>query len=247
MSIYSNNFKPTYLYIKQHAITGKLYFGKTTRKNVLTYKGSGSYWTNHIKKYGKEHVKTLWYHLFYDEETIYKFAVNFSITNNIVSSSVWANLIVEDGLYCPNHKDMISVKYPNSDKVFKVHKNDPLWINGLVVGINKGRIVSEESKEKSSVSSKQYWNTPEAKQYASERSKGKNNPMYGKVREQNWRYKGFNAIDVETHIKNGLNVNDIAKIYNCTPKCVRCRVLSDTGIHFKQWHNSLISSLRRDS
>ena len=28
------NFKPTYLYIKQHTVTGKLYFGKTTKDNV---------------------------------------------------------------------------------------------------------------------------------------------------------------------------------------------------------------------
>jgi hypothetical protein len=48
-----------YLYIKQHAITGKKYFGRTTKRNPYMYKGSGSYWTNHIKKYGKEHVKTL--------------------------------------------------------------------------------------------------------------------------------------------------------------------------------------------
>lgn len=36
-------FEPTYLYIKQHSITGKLYFGKTV-KNPEKYNGSGSPW-----------------------------------------------------------------------------------------------------------------------------------------------------------------------------------------------------------
>ena len=42
-NIYTN-FKPTFLYIKQHTVTGKLYFGKTTQ-NPETYLGSGTYWT----------------------------------------------------------------------------------------------------------------------------------------------------------------------------------------------------------
>ena len=54
-----NIYTPTYLYIKQHALTGKLYFGKTVQ-NPEVYKGSGTHWTNHIKKHGKEHIKTLW-------------------------------------------------------------------------------------------------------------------------------------------------------------------------------------------
>ena len=36
--------KPTYLYVKQHNKTGLKYFGKTTKKDPLKYKGSGLYW-----------------------------------------------------------------------------------------------------------------------------------------------------------------------------------------------------------
>ncbi len=50
----------TYLYIKQHTITGKLYFGKTIR-DPLKYFGSGLHWSPHIRVHGKEHVMTLWY------------------------------------------------------------------------------------------------------------------------------------------------------------------------------------------
>ena len=93
MTIY---FKPTYLYIKQHSVTGKLYFGKTTQ-NPEKYSGSGLYWKNHITKHGKEHVVTLWYCLFYDRVDCVAFARNFSIQENIVNSENWANLKLENG------------------------------------------------------------------------------------------------------------------------------------------------------
>ena len=92
MSIYT----PTYLYIKQHSITGKLYFGKTI-KDPEKYLGSGVHWKSHIKKHGKEHVVNLWYCLFLDQESITEFALNFSKQQNIVESSEWLNLIEENG------------------------------------------------------------------------------------------------------------------------------------------------------
>ena len=91
-------FIPTYLYIKQHEITGKLYFGKTTR-NPTKYKGSGKHWKSHINKHGK-HIETLWYCLYTDEQTIRETALSFSKLWNIVESSEWLNLIEEDGIDC---------------------------------------------------------------------------------------------------------------------------------------------------
>lgn len=90
--------KPTYLYVKQHAITKLKYFGKTNRKNVLNYLGSGTYWANHIRTHGIEHVKTLWYELFTEEADLVEFATFFSEFHNIVESKEWANLKIEDGL-----------------------------------------------------------------------------------------------------------------------------------------------------
>jgi len=89
-------FIPTYLYIKEHSVTGMLYFGKTI-KHPETYLGSGKYWLNHINKYGKEHVVTLWYCLFLDEASAKQFALMFSTKNNIVESKNWANLAIENG------------------------------------------------------------------------------------------------------------------------------------------------------
>lgn len=89
-------FKPTYLYIKQHNVTGLKYFGKTTR-NPVKYKGSGLRWVRHLKQHGNN-VTTLWHQLFTDVDAIKEYALHFSLVNNIVESDEWANLKPEDGL-----------------------------------------------------------------------------------------------------------------------------------------------------
>jgi hypothetical protein len=88
--------KETYLYIKQHSITGMLYFGKTT-KNPETYLGSGKYWKTHITKYGTQYVETVWYCLYTDKNILTEFATRFSKLNDIVNSNQWANLAIENG------------------------------------------------------------------------------------------------------------------------------------------------------
>jgi hypothetical protein len=87
----------TFLYIKHHTVTGKLYFGKTT-KDPLTYNGSGKYWLRHLKVHGLEYVVTLWYELFTDQAELESFALEFSEKMNIVKSNQWLNLKPENGL-----------------------------------------------------------------------------------------------------------------------------------------------------
>lgn len=86
-----------YLYIKMHTKTGIKYFGKTTR-NPFNYFGSGVKWCNHIKKHGKEYVVTKEVWGFDDQKLCTEFAISFSKKHDIVNSSEWANLIIEDGL-----------------------------------------------------------------------------------------------------------------------------------------------------
>ena len=95
-----STFKPTYLYIKQHTLTGMKYFGKTSRAEKFLleqYKGSGKHWTNHIKKHG-DLVQTIWYELFDNEKDCVEFAIFFSEEMNIVKSKDWANEKTENGL-----------------------------------------------------------------------------------------------------------------------------------------------------
>jgi len=92
-----HNFKPTRLAIKE--LNGLKYFCKSIRKNIETYTGSGIRWTNHIKKYGKKNVKTIWVSdWFYCPYYLQSFALMFSEYNQIVESNEWANLIPENGL-----------------------------------------------------------------------------------------------------------------------------------------------------
>jgi hypothetical protein len=91
------HFIPTWLMIKQHKNTKLKYFCKTTKKNPIKYKGSGKRWQNHLQVHGGD-VETLWCELFTDKEKLMEYAINFSVDNNIVESSEWANIIVENGI-----------------------------------------------------------------------------------------------------------------------------------------------------
>lgn len=93
-------FIPTYLYIKQHTKTGKLYFGKTSKSldYLLSYTGSGKYWKHHLKQHGKKYVTTLWYHLYDNIFDLVADALSMSKSFDIVNSNSWLNLIIENGL-----------------------------------------------------------------------------------------------------------------------------------------------------
>ena len=112
MSIY---FKPTWLYIKQHNLTGLKYFGKTISKDPVKYKGSGKHWTRHINKYGND-VTTVWSQLFTDKNELKEFALKFSVDNNIVESIEWANLKPEDGLWGGGVKGIKIKRTPEHNK-----------------------------------------------------------------------------------------------------------------------------------
>lgn len=89
------SFKPTYLYVKTHNITGLKYFGKTV-KDPIKYKGSGKRWINHIQKHGYD-VTTEIVGYYTDRCECENAALQFSKQNNIVESIEWANLCLENG------------------------------------------------------------------------------------------------------------------------------------------------------
>lgn len=84
-----------YLYHKRHRKTGLNYFGKTT-VDPYNYTGSGKYWRRHLTKHGLD-IETVFVWAFENQEECTKFALQFSIENNIVESKEWANLKLEDG------------------------------------------------------------------------------------------------------------------------------------------------------
>ena len=151
-----------YLYVKTHNKTGLKYFGKTTNEDPISYCGSGKYWKNHLKKYGKD-FSTEIVAKYDNQEECSKFALDFSRSNNIVESKLWANLIEENGLdgapfgniISDITKDKISkslFKKPSPKSSYKMKESheerssrmmavskDSIWINN---GIESKRIKS---------------------------------------------------------------------------------------------------------
>lgn len=124
-------YKPTWLYIKQHNQTGLKYFGKTTRDDIDRYKGSGRYWTRHLKKHGSE-VTTIWKHLYTDKDTLVEEALAFSIAHNIVNAvngngkKIWANEKVENGLDGgANTPESMRKMVETKRKVGNINSNSP--------------------------------------------------------------------------------------------------------------------------
>jgi len=125
-------FKPTYLYIKTHNVTGLKYFGKTVG-DPFRYKGSGVRWLNHLSVHGNKVTTEIIGHYEVLEECN-KAALEFSEKYNIVKSDEWANLIVEDGLmggFTEDHGKKIKEIWKNlteEEKDIRRQKANP-WNN----------------------------------------------------------------------------------------------------------------------
>ena len=166
----NNNFTPTWLYIKQHNVTGLKYFGKTTKDPIL-YRGSGKYWKDHIRKHGND-VTTTWTELFTDKQQLSEYALNFSQQNNIIESREWANLIFENGIdgNVPGNKATEETR----KKLSLSHKGQPAWNKGVprsqevkdaVSKANKGKVawnkgMPRDEKVKDAVSKANTGKTP---------------------------------------------------------------------------------------
>ena len=145
------DFNPTWLYVKQHNITGLKYFGKTVKSDPNKYLGSGVYWTRHLNEHG-ENITTVWAQKFTDKESLVEFALQFSKENNIVDSAEWANLKPEDGLMGGNTGITLEGRQELSKKSSS-RKHTPEAIEKIrqkraLQVMKTGRKLTEESKEK---------------------------------------------------------------------------------------------------
>ena len=100
------------LYIATHNTTGLKYFGKSSKYFTESdlqkhYHGSGTYWTNHLSKYGDD--VTMKIYGIYSIESVKEAANDFSEKFNIINSDAWANLIIENGLDDWDNTGTISV------------------------------------------------------------------------------------------------------------------------------------------
>ena len=160
VSMTTYSIPPTVIYVKQHPVTGLKYVGKTTR-DPFKYKGSGTDWKLHLKEYGSEHIiTTIVFGPCEDSEVISKWAIEFSIKNNIVESKDYANRKAENGL----------------DGAPKGNS-----------GPNKGKLGKTRSVESKQLMSTSQKTTPNHSTRGKKRPEhalqmsGKNNPMYGTI------------------------------------------------------------------
>jgi hypothetical protein len=173
-------FNKTYLYIKTHNITGLKYFGKTT-KDPYKYKGSGIYWTKHIKKYGYDVITEI-IGIFEDRYECETIAISFSKSNDIVNSNLWANLIEENGLDGGDTGGSRTRNYkPMSDetkqKLSLSKKGKIPWnkgTKGLTPG-NKNKM-SDETKQKLRLANLGKKNSKEAVEKIRAKLKGRKRP-----------------------------------------------------------------------
>ena len=97
-----NKYTPSRLYIKRiKRDSGEYiyYFGKSFRADIFQYTGSGKIWTDYIKKYQKFAIETIWVSdVYFDSIEIQKAALQFSLENDIISSEIWANSKLENGI-----------------------------------------------------------------------------------------------------------------------------------------------------
>ncbi len=235
-----NTFKPTFLYIKQHSITGMLYFGKTY-KNPTKYIGSGLYWRRHLSTHGVQHVNTIWYCLYTDQDECTKFAQQFSIQEDIVNSNLWANLTIENGLDgAPvGHPSFVTNPGEVSRKISESSRknwSDPVWREKVIQSQKDAWTI--ERREAQSKLSKQLW-TSERKQNHSEKLSGRKGSklLRGVPKSEEHNRKNSEAhkgkIFTEEHRKRISEARKLQRV---------CRLFDKREMsmcHFTRWINSL--------
>lgn len=154
-------FRPTRLAVKE--LNGIKYFCKTIRKNIESYTGSGVRWTNHVKKYGKKNIKTLWVsNWFYCPYHLQDFALMFSEYNKIVESYDWANIIPENGLTGMRGSKkghMAGISKPKSQQHRKTISDT---LTGITLERRHGKEKANNIRSKMSIAATGRYRTPEA-------------------------------------------------------------------------------------
>lgn len=86
------------LMIKTHNDTGLKYLCVTSQEKYELYKGSGSYWKNHIRAHGNNISTEVLYETD-DTDELSQIGLKYSALYDVVESSEWANLIPESGYH----------------------------------------------------------------------------------------------------------------------------------------------------
>lgn len=147
----AQDFPPTVLLVMQHNITGLKYFCKTSLLDrIQRYKGSGTRWLNHLGVHGKDITVGIM-GLYTDKQRCLEVAKKFSADNDIVNSDEWANLVEETGM---KGASMKGERNPFYGKKHTLETIANISKNKIGKSVNKGKIVSPETRAKLSASLK---------------------------------------------------------------------------------------------
>lgn len=219
-----------YLYVKTHNVTGLKYLGKTTQ-DPYKYKGSGTHWIRHLKKYG-DSVTTEVLLETDDKKLLREKGIYYSNLWNVVESKEWANIVPEQGdggdtSKSPNHISSMKKKVP------KISGSNNYFY---------GQKHSVETKQKISQKNKgRLKGVPKPEGFAEkcrERMLSANNPMYGKT-PWNKGLKGVQPKSLETKKKVSVPVIFRGVEYYSIKEAARQSGLSDYLIKKEVYGNGL--------
>ena len=164
------------LLIKQHKKTKLKYLCKTTRKNFISYPGSGAYWRKHLDKHGYNFETTV-IGEYETKRELKEAGIHYSKLWDVVKSEEWANLVFEAGDGGDTSK---SPKYQKSLKERReaglfAGKNNPMYGRKGDKNPNLGKKLGKNPKLSKTL--KKVWkNNPHRRRIYSEKAKGSKNP-----------------------------------------------------------------------
>jgi hypothetical protein len=210
-----------YLYVKTHNITGLKYLGKTTKKDPHKYLGSGIYWRNHLKKYGSDYATVIIKEC-HNKQDLKTWGIYYSNLWNVVDSSEWANLKPEDG-------DGGSIAGKTNGMYGKRHSVET---RKKISQAEKGKIVSEETRRKMSITRKGKpgkKHTQETKEKISKIHSGKVTSDETKLKMSN-NSKSKKPIQTPDGVFN--SIRDAATYYKLTHDGISYRVKTCPSIYY---------------
>lgn len=206
-----------YLYLKTHNTTGLKYLGKTVR-DPFKYKGSGSYWKHHIRKYGYDVTTEILFQT-EDKEEFKEKGLYYSKLWNVVESKEFANLVYEQGeggIAGASRPEWVRKKISKAHQGKKASKETKLILSEAHKGIKHSKEtrkkmskshsnISDETRKKLSIANSGRIFTEEHKRKISESNK-KNKitcPKCGKI--------GAKGPMIQWHGSGGEKCRDISE------------------------------------
>jgi rubrerythrin len=249
---------PTRLYIKQCSHCGLKYFGKTSRKNIELYKGSGLRWSRHLKRHQAKSIH-LWNSDWYYDTSITKFALKFSRINKIVESDLWANMKYEDGLaggkmsqtsINKRIEKVTSLEWKSTVGAFVYEKtkrnisktrNSPEW---------KETVGKEAAKKCSDTKNSKEWQDTIGAHVAEEATRRQSDPVWketkGKQKTENYK-KTISDVEWKETIGIEMQRKQSERAKNRTKhKCKYCG-FECSGSNYTRWHGKNCKSYNPQS